>query len=426
MFIVKKIMPEESLSLGQTILFGFQQLFACFSATILVPLLVGLPSSVALFSAGVGTIIYLICTGFKVPMFLGSSFAFIPPLIATSTAYGWGVTSGAIIASGLFYAIIACIIGNIGTKWLDKVFPPVVIGSVIIVIGIGLAPVAVQGAMFKDGSPSLSYLLISLFTVAVIAFVGTIGKGFFKAIPLIVGLIAGYIFTLILGTIHPAFHLIDFNVVKEASWFTLPFGPGFGHWEFNVVAILTFLIVSLATIVEHIGDNYTISGIVGREFYKNPGLHKTILGDGLASAFAGFTGSVPNTSYGECSATQALSQVHSVKVILAAAISAIILSFFGKFSALIGTIPGPVLNGACLILYGMIASSGLRNIVKAGVNYDDNRNLIICSTILTCGIGGATLSVVMGSNTFVLSGTAFAVVIGIILNLVLPTKKVVE
>ena len=419
----KKIMPEDKLPFGQTVLFGVQQLFACFSATILVPLLVGLPSSVALFSAGVGTLIYLVCTGFKVPMFLGSSFAFIAPLIAVSTSFGWGAASGAIICSGIFYAIAALIIGKVGLGWLDRVFPPIVIGSIIVTIGIGLAPTAVQGAMFKDGAPYLPYLGIAMFTLLTIAFVGTKAKGFFKAVPVLIGLIAGYIFTLIMGAIFPAFRLIDFSAVKDAPWLTLPFGPGFGHWEFNAVAIITFLIVSLATIVEHIGDNYTISGIVGREFYKNPGLHRTILGDGLASAFAGFTGSVPNTSYGECSATQALSQIHSVRVIAAASIIAIILSFFGKFSALINTIPSPVLNGACLILYGLIASSGLRNIVKSGVDYDDNRNLIICSSILTCGIGGATIAFAVGSATFILSGMAFGTVLGIILNLVLPQTK---
>jgi uracil permease len=420
------IMPEQKLPFGKTLAFGAQQMFACFSATVLVPLLVGLPSSVALFSAGVGTVVYLLCTGFKVPMFLGSSFAFIAPLIATTQQFGWGAASGAIICAGLFYAVVSLIISRVGLKWLDVVFPPVVIGSIIMVIGLGLAPTAVKGALYDGaGVYHLEYLAIAIVTMAIIALVGTLAKGFFKAIPILVGLVGGYVFVAIMGAIMPGsnWDLLNMSLVAEAPWLTLPLGPGFGRWEFNFVAIVTFLIVSLATLVEHIGDNYTISGIVGREFYKDPGLHRTILGDGLATAIAGITGSVPNTSYGECSATQAISKVHSVRVILAAAIIAITLSFFGKFSALVGTIPAPVMQGACMILYGMIASSGLRNIVRAGVDYDDTRNLFISSAILTSGIGGAVLTIGSGELAFTLSGMAFATVLGIILNLVLPKSK---
>ncbi|MDR0675590.1 MAG: NCS2 family nucleobase:cation symporter [Elusimicrobiota bacterium] len=413
--LVLPVMPEDRLSLKDTFIFSLQQVMACFSATVLVPIIVGLPTNVALFSAGVGTLIYLICTGFKVPQFLGSSFAFIPPLISVSQTFGWGAVSGAIIASGLFYAIVSIIIGKVGLGWLDKVFPAPVIGAVIVSIGMSLLPGTVT-ATFGGGDPLV--FLIGIMTVLIIAFVSTKAKGYFKAIPVLIGLIVGYFIQLIIGSFVPALK-IDFSNVISASWISFPFGPGFGKYQFLPVPIITFLIVSLATITEHIGDNYTLSSIVGREFYKDPGLHKTILGDGLASAFAGFTGSVANTSYGESSATQALSKVHSVRIIVGASIIAILLSFCGKFGALVATIPAPVLNGACLALYGAIASSGLRRIVDAGVNFSDSRNLIICSVIMTIGIGGTAFSI----GQFSLGGVALATIIGIILNLILPKDK---
>jgi uracil permease len=357
-------------------------------------------------------------------MIVSSSFAFLPALFATVN--DTSTRSGAIIVAGLFYAVVSLIVSRAGLKWLDKIFPPVVIGSVIITIGMGLAPTAVKGALFDGaGAYHIEYLVIALFTIGVISLVGTIAKGFFRAIPLFSGLIAGYIFTLAMGAIFPesAFNLISFKSVSDAQWLTLPFGPSAFRPTFELATIIMFLVVSLATLVEHLGDLFTISGIVGRDFYKDPGAHKTILGDGLATAAAGLLGSVPNVSYGECSATQALSKVHSVRVMLAAAIIAIILSFFGKISAIVGTIPAPVLNGACFTLYGLIASSGLRNLVKAGVDYDDNRNLLISSVILTSGIGGALLQFAIGGTQFTLQGMAFGTVLGIILQLTLPKSK---
>jgi uracil permease len=416
---MEKIMPEDKLPIGKTIIFSLQQVMACFSATVLVPLLVGLPINVALFSAGIGTLIYLCCTQFKVPQYLGSSFAFIPAL-ALSATYGWGAVSGAIIVSGLFYALIAFILSKTGTAILDKIFPPVVIGPVIMAIGMCLLPGTVTGT-FGAGASSQWNILVGIFTVVVIAILSTKAKGFMKAIPIFIGLIIGYIFQLILGNFIPAL-AISFEGVKTASWFTLPFGPGaFGAIRFELVPIITFLIVSLATVVEHIGDNYNLSNIVGREFYKDPGLHRTILGDGLASAVAGLFGSVPNTSYGECAATQSISKVHSVRTIIGAAIFAILFSFCGKFGALIATIPGPVLNGACLILYGAIASSGLKRMIEGNVDFNSSRNLIIASIILTIGIGSVALNI----GQFSIAGVALATIIGIIFNQVLPKEKVI-
>jgi uracil permease len=413
------IMPEEKLPFWQTLSFSVQQLFACFSACILVPLIVGLSPSIALFSAGGGTIIYLCCTKFKVPMFLGSSFAFIPALISVSKQFGWGAVSVAVIFSGLFYALISIVIGKRGLGWLDKIFPPIVIGSVIVTIGMSLLPATVTATFGAGENYSIWKTIIGLLTFIVIALVSTKAKGYFKAISVLIGIIIGYIVTIML-TSFVSTDFQGFKPVAEAPWFVLPINKEGLRYSFQWPAVLTFLIVSLATIVEHIGDNYTISSIVGREFYKNPGLHRTILGDGLASAFAGLMGSVPNTSYGECSATQAISKVHSIKVIFGAAVLAIVLSFFGKFSALIGTIPWSVLNGACLALYGMISASGLKRIVSAGVDFNHTRNLLICSVILTIGIGGVLLKI----GTFQLSGVALATVVGIVLNLVLPQEKV--
>jgi uracil permease len=422
-----QVMPEEILPVLPTILFSLQMMMACFSAVVLVPLIVGLPPSTALFSAGIGTIIYLICTQFKCPMMLGSSFAFIPALISTSQTFGWGATSIAVIASGLFYALISVLLSRIppikttkgDISWFDYIFPPIVIGPVIVTIGMSLLPGTITAAFGGGDSYNVWNIIVGLFTFAVIALVSTKSKSYFKAIPVLTGVIVGYIFVVLLTKLGIKTDYAGINAVKEAPYFILPFGPGMGQYSFNITAIITFLIVSLATVVEHIGDNYTISSIVGREFYKDPGLHRTILGDGLASAFAGLVGSVPNTSYGECSATQALSKIHSIMVIIGASIVAVVLSFFGKFSALITTIPWSVLNGACLALYGMIAASGFRRMVEANIDFNHTRNLLISSVILTIGIGGVLLKI----GQFQLSGVALATIIGIALNLILPKEK---
>jgi uracil permease len=416
----ERIMPEDRVKpLWKELGFSIQMMFSCFSATILVPLIVGLSPSIALFSAGIGTIIYLLCTGFKVPMFLGSSFAFIPALLSTSQQFGWGATSVGVIASGLFYTLIAFIIGKKGTNWLDKVFPPIVIGSVIITIGMSLLPATISATFGQGENYNIWKVIIGLITFGVIAFISTKLKGYIKAISILIGIIFGYILTIVLSIIVKT-DFIGFSSIKEAPWFVVPINKeGFLHYTFEPSVVITFLIVSLATIIEHIGDNYTISSIVGREFYKVPGLHKTILGDGLASAFAGLVGSVPNTSYAESVATQNISSVHSVRVIFGAALLAVILSFFGKFSALIATIPWSVLNGACLALYGMISASGLKKIVEAKIDFNHIRNLLICSSILTIGIGGVSIQI----GKFSLTGVALATLIGIVLNLTLPKEE---
>ncbi len=423
--------PHDRPNLARWIPLSFQHVFAMFGATILVPLLTGLSPSTALFTAGTGTLIYILITSAKVPAFLGSSFAFIPALIGIAEKYGMAYALGGAMCAGLFYAIVAGIIRIAGKNWLDKALPPVVIGSVIIVIGLNLAPTAMQSAMYNNGQYSLVYFSIAIVTLA-IAIVATIFlKGFFNTISILIGLVGGYLFTLIMGCFFPAYKLIDFSAVKEASWFGLPFlqqaADGSYFWlapKFALVPILTFIIVSLATICEHLGDTLVTSKVVGRDFYKDPGLHRTLLGDGVATAWAALWGGPPNTTYGENVGVMAITKVYSVWVIGGAAVIAVLLSFVQKFGAIIQTIPGPVMGGISMLLYGLIASSGLRTIVESGVDYKDKRNLTISSVIMVIGIGGGMLEFSVGQNfKFSLGGVALATLIGIILNLIIPISK---
>jgi uracil permease len=393
-----------------------------FGATILVPILTGLDPATALFTAGTGTLIYILCTGAKVPAFLGSSFAFIPPLIAISASHGLSYALGGAVAAGLFYCIVGFIIRFAGTKWLDIALPPVVIGSVIMVIGLNLAPTAMSMAMLTNTNDpntySLVYLSIAAVTLGITVAANILFKGFFSAIPILIGLVAGYLFTLILGQFIPAYDIINFQAVKDAPWFGL---PKFRVPSFSFVPILTFIIVSLATICEHLGDTLVTSKVVGQDFYKNPGLHRTLTGDGLATAWAAFWGGPPNTTYGENIGVMAITRVYSVWVIGGAAVIAVILSLFRKFGALIQTIPTPVLGGISMLLFGIIASSGLRTIVESGVDYKDKRNLTISSVIFVIGIGGGRLAFAITKDVhFELAGVALATVVGIILNLVFP------
>ncbi|QEJ96451.1 uracil permease [Treponema phagedenis] len=401
---------------------SFQHVFAMFGATILVPLLTGLSPSTALFAAGSGTLIYILLTKARVPAFLGSSFAFIPPLITVTAAYGLPYALGGAFCAGLFYAVVAGIIKVSGTNWLTRALPPVVIGSVIIVIGLNLAPTA-MGMVMNDGQGnySLVYLSIAMVTLAVTVICNIFLKGFFEIIPILIGLVCGYLFTLIMGNFFPAYHIISFDKVREAAWFGL---PSFTIPKFSFVPIITFLIVSLATICEHLGDILVLSKVVGVDFYKDPGLHRTLLGDGLATSWAALWGGPPNTTYGENIGVMAITKVYSIWVIGGAAVIAILLSFFQKFGALIQTIPTPVMGGISMLLFGIIASSGLRTVVESGVDYKDKRNLTISSVIMVIGIGGGRLAFnITGDLKFELAGVALATLIGIILNMVFPQTK---
>lgn len=414
--------PSDRPPLGRWIPLSFQHVFAMFGATVLVPLLTGLSPSTALFTAGTGTLLYILITGAKVPAFLGSSFAFIPALTGISQVYGMPAALGGAFCAGLFYAVIAGIVRLAGTKWLDRALPPVVIGSVIIVIGLNLAPTAMDSAMYNNGSYSLVYFSIAIVTLAIAIVASIFLKGFFNTISILIGLVGGYVFTLVMGMFVPAYHLINFDTVRNAPWFGV---PHFAIPEFSFVPVLTFIIVSLATVCEHLGDTLVTSKVVGRDFYKDPGLHRTLLGDGLATTWAALWGGPPNTTYGENIGVMAITKVYSVWVIGGAAVIALLLSFIQKFGAVIQTIPGPVMGGISMLLYGLIASSGLRTIVESGVDYKDKRNLTISSVIMVIGIGGGILQFkVGGSFTFSLSGVALATVVGILLNLILPKQNV--
>lgn len=414
--------PSDRPPLGRWIPLSFQHVFAMFGATVLVPLLTGLSPSTALFTAGTGTLLYILITGAKVPAFLGSSFAFIPALTGISQVYGMPAALGGAFCAGLFYAVIAGIVRLAGTKWLDRALPPVVIGSVIIVIGLNLAPTAMDSSMYNNGSYSLVYFSIAIVTLAIAIIASIFLKGFFNTISILIGLVGGYVFTLVMGMFVPAYHLINFDTVRNAPWFGV---PHFAIPEFSFVPVLTFIIVSLATVCEHLGDTLVTSKVVGRDFYKDPGLHRTLLGDGLATTWAALWGGPPNTTYGENIGVMAITKVYSVWVIGGAAVIALLLSFIQKFGAVIQTIPGPVMGGISMLLYGLIASSGLRTIVESGVDYKDKRNLTISSVIMVIGIGGGILQFkVGGSFTFSLSGVALATVVGILLNLILPKQNV--
>jgi uracil permease len=415
------LLPHEKPNLARWIPLSFQHVFAMFGATILVPVLTGLDPATALFTAGTGTMIYILCTGAKVPAFLGSSFAFIPPLIGISATHGISAALGGAIAAGIFYCLVALIVRFTGTGWIDKALPPVVIGSVIIVIGLSLAPTAMNMAMYDANGYSLVYLSIAALTLLVTVSCNIFLKSFFSTIPILIGLAFGYLFTLIMGFIFPAYAIIDFQLIKDTPWFGLPV---FRTPTFSLVPILIFIIVSLATICEHLGDLLVISKIVGQDFYKKPGLHRTLTGDGLATAWAALWGGPPNTTYGENIGVMAITRVYSVWVIGGAAVIAVFLSFFKKFGAVIQTIPTPVLGGICMLLFGIIASSGLRALVEKGVDYKDKRNLTISSVILVIGIGGGILAFnITNELRFELAGIALATVVGIIFNLIFPKTK---
>lgn len=398
---------QEKLGVGQNLALGFQHLFAMFGATVLVPILTGLDPAVALFTSGTGTLLFMLITKGKVPAYLGSSFAFIAPIVSVSSLWGVQYALGGAVAVGLVYVVIALVVSKIGLDWIDKVLPSVVIGSVIMVIGLGLASTAVDMAGFTSGgSLANADVRIALFTL-IVTVIGTMFfKGFFAVVPILIGIIAGYIFAITQGA-------VDFTPVQEAAWIGL---PRFVAPKFNAAAIAMMLPVALVSITEHLGDVMVLSRVTGNDYYRSPGLHRTLLGDGLATSWAGLWGGPPNTTYGENIGVMAITQVFSVSVIRTAAMIAVVLSFVQKMGALISTIPAPVMGGVSIVLFGVIAASGIRTLVESGIDFGDKRNLVISSVILVLGIGGAEL----GFGSVKLHGMALATVAGILLNLVLP------
>lgn len=404
----------------QGILLSFQHVFAMFGATILVPLILGMPVSVALFASGVGTLIYQVATQFKVPVYLGSSFAYISAMALAIKEMGGDVSAAqtGVFFVGLIYVLIAGLVKVIGTKWIDSLLPPIVIGPMIVVIGLGLANSAVTSAGFvTDGD--WRNVVVAIVTFLIAAFVNTRGVGFVKIVPFLIAIIGGYLLALVLG-------MVDFSPVLEAAWFELPgfylpFKTGlFNSYNFyfgpEMVAILPIAVV---TVAEHIGDHTVLSQICGRQFLKNPGLSRTLIGDGVATAVSAFIGGPANTTYGENTGVIGMTRIASVSVIRNAALIAIAFSFLGKFTALISTIPSAVLGGMSILLYGVIASNGLKVMIESRVDFGQVRNLIIASSMLVLGLGGAVLTV----GAITLSGTALSAIVGIALNLILPQDK---
>ncbi|KXU15900.1 MULTISPECIES: uracil-xanthine permease family protein [Streptococcus] len=412
---------DQRPSAGKGILLSFQHVFAMFGATILVPLILGMPVSVALFASGVGTLIYMISTGFKVPVYLGSSFAFITAMSLAMKEMGGDVSAAqtGVILTGLVYVLVAASVRFAGTKWIDKLLPPIIIGPMIIVIGLGLAGSAVTNAgLVADGN--WKNALVAVVTFLIAAFINTKGKGFLRIIPFLFAIIGGYLFALTLG-------LVDFTPVLKANWFEipgfyLPFSTGGAFKEYNLYfgpETIAILPIAIVTISEHIGDHTVLGQICGRQFLKEPGLHRTLLGDGIATSVSAFLGGPANTTYGENTGVIGMTRIASVSVIRNAAFIAIALSFLGKFTALISTIPNAVLGGMSILLYGVIASNGLKVLIKERVDFAQMRNLIIASAMLVLGLGGAILK--LGPVT--LSGTALSAMTGIILNLILPYEN---
>ncbi len=412
---------DQRPSAGKGILLSFQHVFAMFGATILVPLILGMPVSVALFASGVGTLIYMISTGFKVPVYLGSSFAFITAMSLAMKEMGGDVSAAqtGVILTGLVYVLVAAGVRFAGTKWIDKLLPPIIIGPMIIVIGLGLAGSAVTNAgLVADGN--WKNALVAVVTFLIAAFINTKGKGFLRIIPFLFAIIGGYLFALTLG-------LVDFTPVLKANWFEipgfyLPFSTGGAFKEYNLYfgpETIAILPIAIVTISEHIGDHTVLGQICGRQFLKEPGLHRTLLGDGIATSVSAFLGGPANTTYGENTGVIGMTRIASVSVIRNAAFIAIALSFLGKFTALISTIPNAVLGGMSILLYGVIASNGLKVLIKERVDFAQMRNPVFASAMLVLGLGGAILK--LGPVT--LSGTALSAMTGIILNLILPYEN---
>ena len=410
---------HEKPSPGAWAVLSVQHLFAMFGATVLVPILTGLSPAVALVTSGVGTLIYLLVTGGRVPAYLGSSFAFIGPIIAATAVGGVGGAMLGAFVAGLVYLAVAAGIRMFGVGWLLRLLPPVVVGPVIMVIGLGLASVAVNMAenTAAGGDYSLPHLLVALFTLGMIFLFSVVLTGFFTVVPILLGIICGYVAAAAAG-------MVDFTPVREAALFSVPdFNFAFAGMTDGVSALAVILIVApvaLVTMAEHIGDVVVLSRVVGRRFIREPGLHRTLIGDGLATVTAALMGGPPNTTYGENVGVMAITRVYSAYVIGGAAVLAIVLGFVGPLSAFIGTIPMAVMGGVSIALFGVIASSGIRTLIEGKVDLGEKRNLLISSAILVIGIGGATLK--FGDSGFTISSMALAAIVGVLLHAVLPGK----
>ncbi|WP_129044515.1 uracil-xanthine permease family protein [Companilactobacillus metriopterae] len=401
--------------LGSWFILSLQHLFSMFGSTVLVPLLVGLDPSIALFSSGVGTILHILITKRRIPAYMSSSFSFIVPSIALMKTVGFPAVAQGTIAVGAVYLIVALLVGFVGYGWIDKALPPIVVGPIVIVIGLALAGSAATDSTMNNGTYDLKFFGIAMFTLITTVFFNMYLKGFLSNIAILLGIISGYLLSVILG-------VVNFSKVASSPWFALPsfeipfinYTPHTIYWG----AILSFAPLAFVTMAEHLGHIMVLDELTHRNFFKDPGLHRTLAGDGTASIVAGLLGGPPITSYGENIGVMAVNKIYSVYVIIGAAVFAAVFGFVGKLSALIQTVPGPVIGGISFVLFGVIASNGLKILIDNKVDFSQKRNLMIGSVILVIGIGNAMLQI----GSFQFSGIGVATIFGIALNLILPKE----
>ena len=402
------IQVDERLPLLQTIPLSLQHLFAMFGSTVLVPFLLHVDPATALFMNGIGTILYLlICKG-RLPAYLGSSFAFISPVLAVCATSGmdYGDAQGGFIVFGLSFIVLAGIVNKVGTRWIDVLFPPAAMGAVVAIIGLELAPLAMTMSGYlgeASGMTNETAMIISTFTLIVTLLATVLGRGFIGIIPILIGVISGYILSWFMG-------VVDFSVVETTPWISV---PTFYEPKFNLSAIMMIMPALFVVFAEHLGHLFVTSDLVGRNLIEDPGLHRSLFADGLSNVLSGLVGSTPNTTYGENMGVLAITGVYSTWVIGGAALLAVIFSFVGKIAALIHGIPVPVMGGVCILLFGFIAASGIRMLVEKHVDYTRSKNLILTAVTMICGLSGATIAV----GPVQLKGMGLATVVAMILSL---------
>lgn len=416
----REIQVNEKVPFGPGVLLSLQHLFAMFGSTVLVPNLFGVDPGMILLMNGIGTLLYiLICKG-KIPAYLGSSFAFITPVsmvIQNHSGNGYAMALGAFIVTGVIFVLVALLIKYAGTKWIDVVFPPAAMGAIVALIGLELIPVAASMAgWISDGSvgwtPNGTAITLSLVTLVVTVLGAVLFRGFPKIIHILIGIVVGYVLALIMGE-------VDTAAIDQAKWITMPTVTT-PQWDTSV--IISIVPVALVVIVEHVGHLLVTSNIMGKDLSKDPGLHRSLMGNGISTILSGFVGSTPNTTYGENIGVMALTRVFSVYVIGGAAIFAILLSFSGKFSAIVANIPDPVMGGVSLLLFGVIAASGLRIFVEQKVDFSKPTNMLLTTVVLVIGLSGTQLT--MGN--VVLKGMALATIVGILLSLFFKLIQVLK
>lgn len=398
---------------------GIQHVLAMFGATVLVPFLTGLNPSIALISAGVGTLIFHLCTKRIVPVFLGSSFAFIGALTLVLKNEGIGAIKGGVIAAGLIYVIMSFLVKTFGVEKIKSFFPPIVTGPIIMLIGLRMSPTALNMAGYANGKFDTKSLIVAFSVILTMVSITMMKKSFLRLIPILAAVIVGYIVATILG-------MVDFSVVSQAKWIGLSTEAAsdlFTMPSMSLTRIIAIAPIALVVFIEHIGDITTNGAVVGKDFFKDPGIHRTLLGDGLATIAAGFLGGPANTTYGENTGVLAVTGVYDPAILRIAACYAIILGFIGKFGILLQTIPLPVMGGVSVILFGMIASVGVRTVVDAQLDFGNSRNLIISSIIFVLGIAVDNISI---WQTVSVSGLALAAFSGVVLNKILPKDREIK